>query len=71
MTASEPDYVACQATITGTFVRNYTRLPVGLPPPNGSRVVCELMNSFRDDDQGRLAQEWVQTENRSRLISWT
>ena len=56
----EGDYVACQTTITGTFVRDYTRLPVGLLHPNGSRVVCELMNSFRYDDQGRLAEEWVQ-----------
>ena len=31
----EGDYVACQTTITGTFVRDYTRLPVGLLPPNG------------------------------------
>jgi hypothetical protein len=29
--------------------------------------VLELMNIFRYDEQGRLAEEWVQTENRSRL----
>jgi hypothetical protein len=29
--------------------------------------VFELMNIFRYDDQGRLAEEWVQTDNRSRL----
>jgi predicted ester cyclase len=63
----EGDYVACQTTITGTFVREFTRSPVGPLPPNGSRVVFELMNIFRYDRTGRLAEEWVQTDNRSRL----
>ena len=63
----EGDYVACQTTMTGTFVREFTHSPVGLIPPNGSRVVFELINIFRYDDQGRLAEEWVQTDNRSRL----
>jgi predicted ester cyclase len=63
----EGDYVACQTTITGTFVREFTQSPVGPLPPNGRRVVFELINIFRYDDQGRLAEEWVQTDNRSRL----
>jgi predicted ester cyclase len=63
----EGDYVACQTTITGTFVREFARSPVGPLPPNGNRVVFELMNVFRYDDQGRLAEEWLQTDNRSRL----
>jgi predicted ester cyclase len=64
---SEGDYLACQTTIAGTFVREFTHSPVGALPPNGNRVVFELMNIFRYDDQGRLAEEWVQTDNRSRL----
>jgi predicted ester cyclase len=63
----EGDYVACQTTITGTFVREFTHSPVGPLPPNGRRVVFELMNIFRYDEHGRLAEEWVQTDNRSRL----
>jgi predicted ester cyclase len=63
----EGDYVSCQTTITGTFVREFTQSPVGPLPPNGRRVVFELMNIFRYDEQGRLAEEWVQTDNRSRL----
>jgi predicted ester cyclase len=63
----EGDYVACQTTIEGTFVREFTHSPVGPLPPNGRRVAFELMNIFRYDDQGRLAEEWVQTDNRSRL----
>jgi hypothetical protein len=32
----EGDYIARQTTITGTFVREFTRSPVGPLPPNGS-----------------------------------
>jgi predicted ester cyclase len=63
----EGDYIACQTTIAGTFAREFTRSPVGPLPPNGRRVVFELMNIFRYDDQGRVAEAWVQTDNRSRL----
>jgi predicted ester cyclase len=63
----EGDYVACQTTIEGTFVHEFTQSPVGPLPPTGRRVTFELMNIFRYDDQGRLAEEWVQTDNRSRL----
>jgi predicted ester cyclase len=63
----EGDYVACQTTIAGTFAREFTHSPVGPLPPNGNRVVFELMNIFRYDEQGRLAEEWVQTDHRSRL----
>ena len=63
----EGDYIACQTTIAGTFVREFTHSPVGPLPPTGNRVVFELMNIFRYDEQGRQAEEWVQTDNRSRL----
>jgi predicted ester cyclase len=64
---AEGAFVACQTTMAGTFVREFTHSPVGPLPPNGNRVVFELMNIFRYDGQGRLAEEWVQTDNRSRL----
>ena len=63
----EGEYVACQTTITGTFVGEFTHSPVGRLPPNGNRVVFELMNIFRYDDAGRLAEEWIQTDNRNVL----
>jgi predicted ester cyclase len=63
----EGDHVACQTTIEGTFVREFTASPAGPIPPNGERVAFELMNIFRYDDQGRIAEEWVQTDNRSRM----
>ena len=64
---AEGNYIACQTTIAGTFAREFTHSPVGPLPPNGERVVFELSNIFRYDQQGRLAEEWVQTDNRSRL----
>jgi predicted ester cyclase len=63
----EGDYIACQTTIAGTFAREFTHSPAGPLPPNGERVVFELINIFRYDAQGRVAEEWVQTDNRSRL----
>jgi predicted ester cyclase len=63
----EGDYIGCQTTITGSFAREFTHSPVGPLPPNGNQVVFELMNIFRYDDQERLAEEWVQADNRSRL----
>ncbi|HEY6319796.1 MAG TPA: ester cyclase [Acidimicrobiia bacterium] len=60
----EGSYVACQTTIVGTFVREFTHSPVGPLPPNGNRVAFELTNVFRYDDAGRLAEEWIQTDNR-------
>ncbi len=63
----EGNHVACQTTITGTFMREFTHSPVGPVPPNGQRVTLELTNIFRYDDEGRLADEWIQTDNRSVL----
>jgi predicted ester cyclase len=63
----EGNYVACQTTIAGTFVREFTHSPVGPLPPNGQRVTFELTNIFRYDDEGRLAEEWIQTDTRSVL----
>lgn len=63
----EDNCVACQTTIAGTFTREFTHSPVGPLPPNGQRVTFELTNIFRYDHQGRIAEEWIQTDNRSVL----
>jgi predicted ester cyclase len=63
----EGNYVACQTTIVGTFAREFTHSPIGPLPPNGQRVVFELTNIFRYDGEGRLAEEWIQTDSRSVL----
>ena len=67
ITIAEGQYLACQTWIEGTFVREFTQSPVGPLPPNGQRVVWDLLNIFRLDDQGRLAEEWVRTDYRDFL----
>lgn len=64
---AEGDYIACQTWIEGRFVREFARTPAGVLPPNGQRVVWDLMNIFRFDDQGRIIEEWVRTDYRSFL----
>src|SRR5947199_7978074 len=43
----EGSNVACQTWMEGTFVREFTHSPVGPLPPNGQRVVWDLINIFR------------------------
>ena len=64
---AEGKYIACQTWIEGTFVREFTQSPAGSLPPNGQRVVWDLQNIFRFDDQGRMVEEWVRTDYRSFL----
>ncbi len=63
----EGDVMACQTWIEGTFLRTFTQSPIGAVEPNGARVVMDLINIFRFDDQGRLVEEFVRTDNRSIL----
>jgi len=64
---AEGNTVACQTWIEGTFVREFTRSPAGPLPPTGTGVVMDLINIFRFDEDGRLTEEWVRTDNRSFL----
>jgi predicted ester cyclase len=64
---AEANYIACQTWIEGTFVHEFTQSPAGVLAPNGQRVVWDLANIFRLDDQGRLIEEWVRTDYRSFL----
>jgi predicted ester cyclase len=64
---AEGDYIACQTWIEGTFVRPFTQSPAGCLEPTGARVVMDLMNIFRFDEEGRIVEEYVTTDNRSFL----
>jgi predicted ester cyclase len=64
---AEGNYMACQTWIEGTFVHEFTQSPAGPLAPNGQRVVWDLSNIFRFDDEGRLVEEWVRTDYRSFL----
>ena len=63
----EGNDIACQTWIEGTFVREFTQSPVGPLPPNGKRVVFDLINIFRMDDEGRLVDEYVRMDNKTVL----
>jgi len=63
----EGNYVACQTWIEGRFASEFTQSPAGPLPPNGERVVWDLSNIFRFDDEGRLVEEWVRTDYRGFL----
>ena len=47
-----------------TFAREFTHSSIGPLPPNGQRIVFELVNIFRHDDAGRLADEMIQSDSR-------
>ncbi len=64
---AEGEYIACQTWIEGTFVHPFTQSPAGRLEPTGARVVMDLMNIFRFDDEGRLVEEYVRTDYRSFL----
>ena len=64
---AEGEYIACQTWIEGTFVRPFTHSPIGLVQPSGARVVMDLMNIFRFNDDGQLVEEFVRTDNRGLL----
>jgi predicted ester cyclase len=59
----EGNTIACQTWIEGTFVREFTRSPVGPLQPNGRKVVWQLLNIFVMDDHGRILKEWASTNN--------
>ncbi|HEY6399453.1 MAG TPA: nuclear transport factor 2 family protein [Solirubrobacteraceae bacterium] len=63
----EGDTIACQTWIEGTFVREFRQSPAGPLPPNGRRIVFDLINIFRMNDDGRLVEEYVRADNRSLL----
>jgi len=63
----EGKYISCQTTIQGDFLREFAGSPIGKLSPNGRTAAYSLINIFRFDDQGRLAEEWVQVDYRNFL----
>jgi predicted ester cyclase len=60
-------FLAARDTFSGDFTSVFTYSPIGPLEPTGQHVEWEVMNTFRYDDDGRLAEEWVQTDYRSLL----
>jgi predicted ester cyclase len=55
-------FVAARTVMAGRFDREFAYTPIGTVEPNGQRVRWELINVFRYTDEGRLVEEWVQTD---------
>ena len=63
----EGNFLAARNTFSGDFTGVFTRSPIGPVAPNGKHLDWEAINTFRYHDDGRLAEEWVQTDYRSFL----
>ncbi len=67
-TISRAQVLATAATFTsrtvmsGRFDKEFAYTPIGTVSPNRQRVQWELINIFRYTDEGRLVEEWVQTD---------
>lgn len=48
--------------MAGRFDKEFAYTPIGKVEPNGRQVRWELINIFRYTDEGRLVEEWVQTD---------
>jgi predicted ester cyclase len=60
-------FLAARTTFSGDFTGVFTYSPVGPVEPTGQHIEWEVIGIFRYDDDGRLAEEWVQTDYRSLL----
>ena len=63
----ESRFLAARTTFSGDFTGVFTYSPIGPVRPTGQHLEWELIGTFRYDDEGRLAEEWVQTDYRSFL----
>ena len=61
------NFLAARTTFSGDFTGVFTYSPVGPVEPNGQHLEWEVIGTFRYDNGGRLAEEWVQMDYRSFL----
>ena len=54
--------VSARTVMAGRFDKEFAYTPIGTVEPNGRQVQWELINIFRYTDEGRLVEEWVQTD---------
>ena len=60
-------FLAARTTFSGDFTGVFTYSPVGPIDPTGQHLEWEVIGTFRYDEEGRLAEEWVETDYRSFL----
>jgi predicted ester cyclase len=61
------NFLAARTTFSGDFTGLFTYSPIGPVEPTGHHLEWEVIGTFKYDDEGRLAEEWVQTDYRSFL----
>jgi hypothetical protein len=57
---SQGNLMGCLTTMFGRFEQPITLPPFGEIQPNGAEVTFKLINMFRYNESGELAEEWVQ-----------
>ena len=62
------NFLAARTTFSGDFTGLFTHSPIGPVEPTGQHLEWEVIGIFRYDDEGRLAEEWVQTDYRGLLL---
>jgi predicted ester cyclase len=60
-------FLAARTTFSGDFTETFAYSPIGPVEPTGQHLEWEVIGTFRYDNEGRLAEEWVQTDYRSFL----
>jgi predicted ester cyclase len=63
----EGNFLAARTAFSGDFAGVFMYSPIGRVEPTGQHLEWEVIGTFRYDDGGRLAEEWVQTDYRSFL----
>jgi predicted ester cyclase len=61
------NFLAARTTFSGDFTGVFTYSPIGPVQPTGQHLEWEVIGTFRFDDEGLAAEEWVQTDYRSFL----
>jgi predicted ester cyclase len=64
---ADGDLLAARNTFSGDFTGVFTSSPIGPVEPTGQHLEWEVINTFRYHYDGRLAEEWAQTDYRSFL----
>lgn len=60
---SSGSLVGCRTEMGGIFDTAFEASPFGTVQPHGRSVTLTLINMFRYDDEGKLAEEWVPYDN--------
>ncbi|WP_016697619.1 ester cyclase [Actinoalloteichus spitiensis] len=57
------ELIGCRTEMGGTFTAPFEASPFGTVSPTGEQVTLSLINMFRYDAEGKLAEEWVAYDN--------